>query len=286
MFPFHVFWRIYAPFFAMMLGVSAAHAANEIGQPLRVGILPTLSARVLLKNYQPFRVYLEKELQRPIEMVTASSFKSFNDATMAGDYDLVVTAAHLGRLAQTERQFVPLAAYKAPNRAVLINAKDRPLSSVKALRGQTLAIPDRHALIVSQTIQWLNGQGLHANVDYALLETPSHNSAAHSVQSHESVLAVVSPAGLKQMPVPIRDSVQIFATLDEIPSLLWLANPKLSDDRDKIRSALLAFSPSVAEGAAFFDATGYKGLRAVSNEEMKSLEPYARDIAHILRNAQ
>lgn len=275
-----------ASFIALILLVTNARAEPPAGTSLRVGILPTLSARVLLKNYQPLRVYLEKELQRPVEMVTASSFKTFHEATLAGDYDLIVTAAHLGRLAEMQRQFIPLVTYQAPNRAVLINAKDRPLASVKALRGQMLAIPDRHALIVSQALHWFSGQGLNAGVDFALLETPSHNSAAHSVQSHESAMAVVSPAGWKQIPPSIRDSVEIFATLEEIPGLMWLASPRLANERQRIRSVLLAFTAALPEGAAFYDATGYKGMRAVTAEEMKALEPFARDIASVLKTSQ
>lgn len=275
-----------AIFVALTLLATSAQAEIPTGTPLRIGILPTLSARLLLKSYQPLRVYLEKELQRPVEMVTASSFKAFHEATLAGDYDLVVTAAHLGRLAETQRQFIPLVTYKAPNRAVLIQAKDRPLASVKALRGQTLAIPDRHALIVSQTLHWLSGQGLNAGVDFSLVETPSHNSAAHSVQSHESVMAIVSPAGWKQIPPSIKDFVQIFAMLDEIPGLMWLASPKLADERLRLRSLLLGFTAASPDGAAFYDATGYKGMRALTAEDMKALEPFARDIASVFKTSQ
>ena len=114
-------------------------------------------------------------------MTTARDFKTFHENTIAGKYDVVVTAAHLARLAQIEANFIPLTAYKAINRAVLLESKDHPLRTIQDIKGKNLAFGDRNALIVSQTIGYLQENGLREGVDYTLLETQSHNSAAYPV---------------------------------------------------------------------------------------------------------
>lgn len=242
--------------------------------PLVVGILPTLSPRVLIGNYQPFRLYLERTLKQPVELVTATNFSAFHQRTMAGEYDLVVTAAHLARLAQIEGRYTPLATYQLVNRAVLLTSQSTPLKSIKDLNGVTVATLDRSALIVSQTFIWLQERGLQLGKDYKLLETSSHNSAAYSVLSGESALAIVSPAGLKQMPADIQDKLQIFAALPPLPALMWLASPRTEVAVPRLKSVLLAFSPTSGEGKAFFDKTGYLNMREITPEEMKSLDPY------------
>ena len=242
--------------------------------PLVVGVLPTLSPRVLLNNYQPLRVYLEQTLKRPVEMLTATDFATFHKRTMAGDYDIVVTAAHLGRLAQIEGGYLPLATYKSVNRAMLITSRAAPLKSIWELRGHTVATLNRSALIVVQTLVWLEEEELHERIDYRLLEASSHNSAAYSVLSGESALAIISPAGWKQMPANIRDGLQVFATLPGIPGVMWLANPRLTREVPRLTSALLAFSPNSPEGKQFFDATGYEEIREITLKEMKALDPY------------
>lgn len=247
-------------------------AAQE--PPLVIGIVPTLSPRVLLSNYQPFRVYLEKTLKRPIEMVTATDFRTFHRSTMAGEYDIVVTAAHLARLAQLEGRYLPLATYQSTNRAMLMTSKTAPLKSVAQLKGQSVATLDRSALIVGQTLVWLAENELQLGRDYKLLETSSHNSAAYSVLSGESVLAIVSPAGLKQMPSDIQEGLQVFATLPPVPALMWLANPRIASEVPHFKSALLAFSPRLLEGKQFFDKTGYQDMREITEAEMKSLDLY------------
>lgn len=274
-------WLLYLSL-SMIPAMGLAQATDRT-KVLQVGILPTLSARVLLKNYQPLQMYLERELKHPVELITATDFKTFHLNTIEGKYDLVVTAAHMARLAQTEAKYAPIAAYKAANRALLIEAKDQPLRSIQDLKGKSLAIGDRNALIVSQTINYLLEQGLREGVEYTLIETPSHNSAAYSVQSHQSVLAVSSPSGLKNIPDAIKDSVKIFAALPELPSLIWLAHPRVTSEAPRIKAALLGFTSDTEEGRQFFETTGYIGLREINSAEMKRLDPYAKDLSNTLK---
>lgn len=268
-----------ATWLALCLLMFTTFKAMADEQPLVVGILPTLSPRVLIGNYQPFRVYLEQSLKRPVEMVTAKNFTAFHQNTMAGNYDVVITAAHLARLAQVEGRFLPMATYQSTNRAVLLTSKAAPLKSVAQLKGNTVATLDRSALIVSQTLLWLEDKELQLGRDYKLLETSSHNSAAYSVLSGESALAIVSPAGLKQMPPDIQEGLQVFASLPPLPALMWLANPRISGEIPRLKAMLLTFSPQSPEGKQFFDKTGYQNMREITEEEMKSLDlhlPYLK----------
>lgn len=242
--------------------------------PLVVGILPTLSPRVLLTNYQPFRAYLEETLKRPVELVTATDLPTFHKSTMAGAYDVVVTAAHLGRYAQMEGGYLPLAGYKLENRAILIVSKNNPLKSIGDLRGHKVATLSRMALVAQQSRDWLDKQGLQEGADYQLIETSSQVSSAYSVQSGESKLAILAPTGWKQLPDNIRDSIQIYATLPAIPSLIWMANPRMTRAAPRLKSALLAFSTELPAGKQFFEVSGYQAMREMTASEMKSLDVY------------
>lgn len=269
-------WLIYL-LLPIIPGAVLAEAQTQV-KALQVGILPISTTRTLIKNYQPLQVYLERELKRPVELVTAHDFKTFHFSTIEGKFDVVITAAHLGRLAQTTAQYVPLARYKAPHRTLLIVAKDQPLKSVQELRGKVLAGLDPITLAMNESMLWLREQGLQAGVDFTLLETPTPISAAYSVKNHESVMAVSSPQGLKQLPEDLRGSVEIFATLPELPSLLWLANPRMKSEIPKLKAALLGFTPLSSEGAIFYETTGYMGMREVTNNEMQSMDTLAQEV--------
>jgi phosphonate transport system substrate-binding protein len=253
---------------------------------LQIGILPTLSARVLIKNYQPFQIYLERKLKRPIELLTASDFKTFHYDTIDGKFDVVITAAHLARIAQTDAKYIPLATYKAVNQTILLEAKDNPLKTIADLKGKTISMGDRSALIVSQTISYLSTQGLREGEDYTLLETQSHSSAAYSVQNHQSILAISSPSGLKNIPDAIKDSVKVYATLPQLPSLIFLAHPRLGADAPLLKAALIDFTTDTDDGRQFYEKTNYIGLREVTNNEMKDLETFASDIRNTLKKSK
>ncbi len=254
------------------------------GEALRIGLLPTVSARTLITNYQPLRIHLERELQRPVVLLTAPDFKTFHRDTVAGHFDLVVTAAHLARLAQMEHGMQPLATYRATNRAILVMAKSRPVRSPQELRGHKLAIFDPLALVVLNALQWLGEQGLQAGRDYQVLDTPSHNSVAYSVVNGESLMGVTAPAGMRQFPPDLLEKIQVHVELPPVPALIWVAHPRVGAQAERIKAALLRI-PDTPEGQQFIAATAYLGLREVSADELRSLDPYAREIGRLLRNA-
>lgn len=267
----------------LIAGVCLTYSAHAGAvQPLRLGILPLLSAKVLLTNYQPLRIYLERELQRPVELNTSPDFKRFQQDTLAGDFDLLVTAPHLARLAQMEAGFLPVATYIAPNRAVLIMAKNRPVAHISELRGHTLGIFDPLALTVLQAQHWLEDKGLKAGRDYRAVLYPSHTSVGYSVQRGDSLLGVTAPAGIRQFSPDIRAQVQVYAELPPVPALIWLAHPRLASQADRIEAALLRFAES-PEGAQFYAGTEYKGMRPVNAEELRALDRSAREVGRLLK---
>lgn len=255
-------------------------------KPLRIGLLPTLSPRVLLNNYAPLRQYLEEKLQQPVQMWTATDFRAFHEQTMAGQYDFVVTAAHFARLAQREAGWLPLATYKTANRAILLMSAKRPISSVEEIRGKVIASVDPLALVVTQSVQWLAEKGLRQDRDYRFVDAPSFNTAAYAVQQQEAVLAIISPAAYKQLPESLKSDTRAFRTLPEVPALIWMAPPKGRVAFARLKSALLDFTPETPEGRQFFEATGYAGMRAVSGAQMRSLDGFADQVKKLLNLKQ
>jgi len=272
--------RIIAALFFLVCHVGFAFAAPDT--PIRIGVLPTLSAKVLLTSYQPLRVYLERELQRPVEMVTSPDFRRFQHDTLAGDFDLLVTAPHLARLSQMEAGYLPVATYLAANRAILITAKNKPIKQLNELRGRNLAIFDPLGLIVLLSQQWLEDRGFELGRDYRTALFPSHNSVGFSVQQGESLMGVISPAGLLQLPPETREQIQIFAELPQAPALIWIVHPRLKQQADRFQAALLRFAET-PEGAQFYSGNAYKGMRPVTPEELRSLDRPAREVKRLIQ---
>lgn len=249
---------------------------------IRVGVLPSLSAKVLMTSYQPLRVYLERELQRPVEMSTSTDFKRFQHDTLAGDFDLLVTAPHLARLSQMEAGFLPVATYLAANRAILITAKNKPIKQLDELRGRNLAIFDPLGMLVLQSQQWLEDRGFELGRDYRTTIFPSHSSVGFSVQQGESLMGVISPVGLRQLPLETREQIQVFAELPQVPALIWIVHPRMKQEAARLQAALLRFAET-PEGAQFYAGNAYKGMRPVTPEELRSLDRSAREVKRLIQ---
>ena len=268
---------------ALMLGCGAAASAQVA--PLRIGVLPTLGVGLLLSNYQPLREFLARELNRPIEMFTSKDIPGFHRDTLDGRYDVVVSAAHLVRLVQRDAGWTPVATYAAENHPVLLVSRNAPLDSVRHLAGRQVAVNNRGALVVMVAVQWLADQGLNAGRDYELVELANFSSAVQALQRDEVALAIVADLSLKQVPAAVLEGVRVLRKLPAVPTLVWAVSPRLKTDSAAIRAALLAFTPAQAQGEAFYKATGFGGMRGVSDDMLRALDPYA-DRARALLQAR
>ena len=257
-------------------------ALAELQKPLLVGVLPINTTRNMVTLYEPVREYLEKKLDQQVVIVTAPDFKTFHANSLAGEFDLIVTAAHLGRLAEIEAHYVPLVRYKALHQSLLLAFKEHPVHSVGDLKGSVIAGIDPLTMAMSDALGWLRQQGLQEGRDYTLLITPTPVSAAYAVKNHQAVLAIGSIQGMKQMPEALRNDLTVFQELVKMPSLMWLAHPRMKNSVDRIRTALLNFTEDSANGAKFYEMTGYQGMREISAEESKAVDGVAHEAKLLL----
>ena len=243
--------------------------------PLEIGVLPNISARVLLTQYQPLREYLARQLQQPVQVSTAPNWTVFHERTLALEYDLVVTAANLARLAQLDRGFQPLVSYAPAIKGLLICAGARPISAASELRGRVLALSNPQSLVSLRGLQWLAEQGLQRERDYKTLKTPTDDSVGSVVVRGDAVAALCSGGEFRAIPDALRPQLQVVNTFAEVPGFVVLASPKLTAAQAlAVKERLLQFAGSSEEGKAFFSSTGFAGMREVTAALMASMDPY------------
>lgn len=248
-----------------------------------IGILPVHSSRVLVERYEPLRTYLEKKLRQPVRIESAADFARFQQRTLRGDFDLAITAAHFARMAQKDQGLQPLAQFQPDHDALLIFNARQPLSGPLDLRGKQLAVIDRLAITVMAALQFLDEQGLEADVDYRVVEHRTHASAAHSLVKGLSSAAVTTSQGLLQIPEDMRARLVVIKHIADIPAFVFLARQDMpAADVQRLRDLLLAF-PGETEGIDFLGQTGYTGLRAASEAAMRRADPYLRETRKVLK---
>lgn len=256
-----------------MLTLGSGRAAVQ-ETPFLLGVLPNVSARVILANYQPVRSYFERELKRSVEIVTAADLRTFSEATLRGEYHMIVTAANLGRLAQLDGKWEPVAIYEPAIPALLIAGSDNANSSVEQLRGKTLAVANPQSLVVLRGLQWLREQGLQEGRDFKMLRASNDDSLGSMIRSGEAPMAMMSMGEFRQIDEDVRKSLKIVAEIAKVPGFLVMLNPNLDGAEKRRLQSLVLKLPQGSDGKKFFALSGFANIREVSRAELESLDPF------------
>ncbi len=269
---------------APCVALGASKVLAQSRPALEVGVLPNISTRVLLAQYQPLREFLERDLRRPVQVSTAPSWSSFHARTLAGEYDLVATAAHVARLAQLDAGWQPLATYMPDLQALLITATAQPIRQVSDLRGETLALANPQSLVAIRGLDWLADQGLLRDRDVKVISTPTDDSVGNVVVRGDARAAMLSGGELRAIPDALRAQLQIFTRFAELPGFMLMTHPRLDAAAKRgLRDSVNRFATASDEGKAFFSATGFVGVRDVPIGLMESLDMYADATRRALR---
>ena len=250
--------------------------------PLQVGVIPNLSARVLIEQNRPLRVYLERRLGRPVEIVSAPDFQSFHERTLAGAYDVAITPVHMARVAQLDARHTPLVAYAPSIDCIIVTTKGSPIATVEEIRGKTLTFTNPLSLVALHGRQWLNENGLRHGVDYLVNRVRSEDSMASMLLRGESAAAILSGGELRSIPQEQRDQLRVLAPFGSVKAFIVLASPRLEDSQvQQLRSAFLEF-PNAEEFKRFTALTGFTGMLSVAEADMQLSEPLLKETRRLL----
>jgi phosphonate transport system substrate-binding protein len=257
----------------------ALHAAAPAAPgALNFGVFPQLSTRAMAETYQPLANHLGESTGRPVSLVTAKDFNTFHTRTVAGEYDLVLTAPHLAWLASKEGGYRPLLVYKEPAKGFVVVRKDSPIGQLTDLRGKTIAIPDPNAVVNIRLTKILSKSGLDLGHELTVKEAGSHTNAATYVTERQADAAVVGVFPFLQLPAAIKDNLRIIASTPDLPSQVYLVPPRTSASQEQtLRQAIEKFMQG-EDGAIFLKKTGFGGVRALKKNELMQVESDAREL--------
>lgn len=271
---------------AAILAWTAPASAADAPGGVEVGVFPYLSTRALLDLYEPVRVFLQTELSRSTNLFTAPSFKAYADRTQAGEYDVLVTPPHLARLAQREAGYIPLAMFTSELRGVVVVAKTSPIQTLHDLKGKRIVTPEKTALITIAGGQLLRDNDVVNDARTQIQDVGSHSNAVLAVQRNEAEAALIGNGALRQMPENVRNSVRIIAQTQRLAQVMFLAHPRLGPAGvQRVRDLLLRL-PNTPEGRVFLKTSGYEGIRSVEDADMKSVDPFIKELKRMLETIQ
>lgn len=264
-----------------------AGAGTETG-PLEVGVLPYLNLDGLFHAYQPLITHLETALERPVRLVTARNYRHLIDLTARCTYPILITASHFARLAEQDAGYRPILRPVIDDHDRVIVPRRGPVTTVHDLRGRTIAIPDRLALVAFELRSLLQFHGIDPTRDVTIVEAGGHKNAVLAVLNGTVDAAVVSEIGYRHMERTIIDQTRVVSVdpdFDDRPfvPLMILLSPTLSDgEQARIAGVIDAFANYDPAGKAWMRQLQYDGLRAPTTAEMASIDPFVKELRTML----
>jgi len=259
---------------AILITVSGLSRAAET--PLTLGIFPYVSRGQLMEYHTPLKLYLEKELQRPVDLVTAPDFSEFMARTQKGEYDLVLTAPHLGRLAEVRDGHLRVAKTAHEVHGVFLTRKDSGIRSLADLKGKTIMMAQPISIVYQMGVEELRQYGLVPGKDITVIGSRTHNNALYAPARRESDASVTGLALWKNAEPDVRAQLVEIGQTDGAPGFMLMANKRLPAALIKrIQSAVFDMHKT-NEGKSYFDVTEFKYFEKIDDKAMKKLDPYTR----------
>lgn len=268
------FFRFIFLLHALVLGSSASMASEK--PELTLGIFPYVSPGQLATFHTPLKDYLAKSLQRPVSLVTAPDFDKFVERTSQGQYDIIITAPHLGRFAETHDGYKRLVQTGHVVQGVFLTRKDSNIQKIEDLKGKTVMIAQRVSIIYQMAEQTLRENGLIPGESVTIIETRTHNNAMYAPLRGEADASVTGTLLWQVLQEEQKDQMRVIGTTEEAPGFLVMANKRLSPkDIEKIKDLLFNYH-LVAGSEPYFSTTGFKKFHKIDDKVMKSLDPYTK----------
>lgn len=247
----------------------------QAAEALRIGILPVLSPRASLEVFEPLRDYLGKAAQPRPELHTTPDFHVLYQRIRDGSFHLALVPPHMARLAQVDLGWHLLARCGPEHHALLLALEGGGPDRLEDLRGGTLAVHDRNALVVLMVLEALRQRGLQEGRDFSLLETRNYESSRLSVMQGRAHAFVSRSQGFfgQQQREPFKTLLDAGA----LPGYGFIATPRLSPiNRYRLGQDLLSFAAS-PQGTAMLARLGYQTLEPGRDDSLRQLDPYLDD---------
>ena len=270
-------------FIARLVAALATFAATlppamARGDELLFGVYPYLTPTQIVQQFAPLKEYMGKTLERPVVMVSAPDFATFIERTRKGEYDVIFTAPHMGRLAETRDGYKPVAQTGYQIVVVVLARRDGPIRSLDDLRGHSLAIGARNSMTYQILFEALKQKGLALGQDIRLVQAASFSNVLQAVMRGEADAGGTGTLLWDVATDEQHKALRVVFQSAPVSGFLLMAHPRLGEtDIRRLQQALPAFVHTPA-GAGYFRQTQQIDFRPLDDAAMKRIDPYVTDL--------
>lgn len=227
------------------------------------GLIPALSAEVMVQRYQPLALHLSNEVGVPISLAGARDYETYMHRVLEGShFDMIITGGDFYHLAERRAGYRAIVRVDGPGvQAILIAAKGDTVASLDDLpQGLRIASVGELSLMYRLGDQLLREKGIMIGENATLVLTPSHNAAMHSLLSDRADVAIIAAPFFNRVRPDIRDRIVILGQSAFAPHHPVSISPDVPDEiAIRLTKAMLALSET-PEGQSALEAMSFPGF--------------------------
>jgi phosphonate transport system substrate-binding protein len=278
-------WTIAALIILSPPALPAAAPASQ-GETLTLGVFPYISPNQMMEQLSPLCKRIEEALGKKVILVSAPDFLSYVERTAKGEYDLVLTAAHMGQLAEKRDGWQRVVQSGQKTATVLLVRQESSIQRLEDLRGKKMAVGNKLSITYLLAEKALAEKGIIVGKDMEVIETATFSNVVQSV--------FLGEADVGATPTLLWDNWEnvnaeqhnqlreIFRTKPATPSFLVMASPKTDQTTiHRLIDSLLSFQDT-AEGKVFFQKSQFESFQSLDDATMESAVPFV----HVLVQPQ
>lgn len=238
------------------------------------GAYPLLSPSQTVERFAPLKEHLAKALGMPVALRSAPDFARFIERTRAGEYDIVFTAPHMGRLAEKRDGYLPIAQTGEVS-VVVLTRKDAPVRTLADLQGRSLAVGARLSMTYLIVDHALGKHGLAIGRDVRFVDPASFSNVIEATVRGEADAGATIGQLWDAASSEQRAQLKEIHRAEPAPGFLILAHARLVPGiLGKLRQALFDFKDTEA-GKAYFKKTQQVDFHPVDAAALKRIDPFA-----------
>lgn len=248
--------------------------ANADKSELIFGVYPYLSPNQIVEQFTPLSDHLSQSLGQPVTLRSAPNFEQFIERSHAGEYDIIFTAPHMGRLAEKHDNYRPLAQTGYPIVVVALVKNDSPIKSLSDLRNRKLAVGAKLSMTyqISNHALATSGLMLGKNVDF--IDTASFSNVLEAILRGEADAGATGTLLWDSAPAEQRAQLREIYRSKPVPGFLLLGHKRnKAATLNAIQKSLLDFVQTPA-GELYFSKTRQIDFRSLNSATMKRIDPY------------
>ncbi len=191
---------LFAAVFATALSTSVFGQGKDPGK-LRVALLPDENAATLIQNAQPLKLYLEKTLNKDIELIVTTDYSSMIEAMRFGRIEVAYFGPFSYVLAKSRApEIEPFAVgveRGSPTyNSILIATAGGPVKSLADIKGKPFGFGDQASTSshLAPRAHILKKAGLDGTKDYQPVHLGAHDAVARAVQAGQVPAGALSKA--------------------------------------------------------------------------------------------